>query len=107
MQARREGITFEDFWFRAIRPGQKLVTTETARKADPPPGAVVWPMDSADRANFIAATNAAKEFWYRAYEHLPPNRGELAMSRLRGLLGLTEEPTPSGSQNGGAVLCRS
>lgn len=104
VQARREGISFEDFWHRAIRPGQKLVTTETARTTAPPPEAVVWPMDSADRANAIAATNGARDFWQRAYDRVPPTRGEKALGVLREVL-FDKPPASGGSQDGTAVLC--
>lgn len=104
VEARREGVSFEDFWHRAIRPGQKLVTTETVQSSPAPAGAVVWPRDSADRANAIAATNGAKEFWHRAYNRVPPTRGERALGVLHGLL--FEKPASSGSEDGTAVLCR-
>lgn len=86
VEARREGRDFENFWDRALRPALKLVTTESVRTEAVPPGAVVWPKDSTDRANAIAATKAAKEYWQRAYEKRPPTRGEEAFSQLWGLI---------------------
>jgi len=84
IEARREGLSFEEFWERAIRPGKSpLVTTETVRTTSPPTGALVWPKDSADRANAIAATNFAKDFWHRAYDRMPDTKGEAAFATLR------------------------
>lgn len=79
LEARREGLAFEEFWERAVRPGKKLITTKTPH---PPPEAVIWPDDHADRAIVIAATESAKENWRRAYERKPPTRGEQAFAAL-------------------------
>lgn len=86
LQARREDLTFEDFWERSVRPGTSpVITTESARTVDPPFGAVVWPKDSADRANAMAAIRGTQEGWRRAYEGVPPNQGEIALSMLNAL----------------------
>lgn len=86
LEAQREGLTFEDFWERSVRLGESpVITTETARTMDPPDGAIVWPKDSADRANAMAAIRGTKEGWRRAYEGVPPNQGEVALSMLNQL----------------------
>lgn len=73
-------MPFEEFWERAVRPGvSPLITTKTVA---PPPFALVWPDDSADRANALAGIRTGKEHWRRAYEGVPPTRGELALGRL-------------------------
>lgn len=96
VEARREGVSFDAFWERAVRPGRSpLITTETE---NPPPEAVVWPRDSSDRANAIHATKSAKEYWRRAYDREPPTRGERALTLLLGLTG-----DPGGSMEGGGV----
>jgi len=99
IEARREGVPFEEFWQRAVRPNstEKLITTKTV---EPPPDAVVWPYDSADRNLAIGATAAVKENWRRAYERQEPTRGELAFAALWEIL----RGQPSGSEVGGAVL---
>lgn len=84
IQARREGLGFEEFWLRAVRPDlSPIITTETP---DPPPHAVVWPRDSTDRNNSMTAAIASKEIWRNAYENRPPTKSEEALSLLRSLL---------------------
>lgn len=79
-------MTFEAFWQRALRPGEALLTTETVRDMNPMPiGAIVWPKDSADRANAQAAIRGTQEGWRRAYEGVPPNNGEVALTLLNQL----------------------
>lgn len=87
MQARREGLPFEIFWSRALRPGDApILTTETVRSMQPLPlGAIVWPKDSGDRANAQAAIRGTEEGWRRAYEGVPPNQGEVALTVLNQL----------------------
>jgi len=80
-EARAEGLSFEAFWKRAVRPGMTPVTWAK----DPekrPPHCVIWPRDTTDRGISIAATLGAKTGWKRAYNQLPPNRGEAALIRL-------------------------
>lgn len=43
---------------------------------------VIWPNDSFDRENGIAATIEAKEGWRRAYEGMPPSSPERALAML-------------------------
>ena len=84
IQARREGLSFEAFWDRAVRPGiSPLITTETA---DPPANVIVWPRDSTDRNNSMAAIRSSKETWRAAYEHKPQTAGERAFAVLREVL---------------------
>lgn len=83
MEAFREGVAFEEFWLRAVRPGvSPLVTTETP---SPPPTAIVWPRDSADRNNWITAIRGTKEGWRRAYLAEPEAPGDRALSVLAEL----------------------
>lgn len=77
--ARREGLSFDEFWVRAVRPGRSPVTVGTE---DPPRGAIRWPRDSGDRAVAITATNAARDGWRRAYEGLEPSGPERALALL-------------------------
>ncbi len=84
IQARREGLSFETFWERAVRPGMSpVITTETK---DPPPNAVIWPRDSTDRNNSMAAIRSTEETWRRAYERRPPTPSEGSLGILRHLL---------------------
>lgn len=86
MKAQRRGVTFEDFWQQALRPGEPLVTTETVKTISPSPiHAIVWPKDSGDRANAMAAIRGTEEGWRRAYEGVPPNNGEVALTVLNQL----------------------
>jgi len=84
IDARREGICFDEFWERAIRPGAKpRVNVETQ---DPPPTAVVWPRDSYECANALAAAAASKDTWRRAYDLEPPTPGDRALAILAGIV---------------------
>lgn len=89
-EARLAGISFDEFWEEAIRPGQSPVTWQTPEDLRPY-GAVIWPRDTTDRNISIAATLGAREGWKRAYDRLPPHKGEKALARLRpGLEALAE-----------------
>lgn len=51
---------------------------------------MVWPRDTFDRQNDIAAISATRVTWQRAYENEPASRGELALQALGPALdGLT------------------
>lgn len=96
VEAKREGVSFEVFWDRAVRPGvSPLITTETPL---PPANAVVWPRDSGDRANAITAIRGTEEGWRRAYEGMTQKPEEAALSRLNAMAreaaGGIEERTP-------------
>jgi hypothetical protein len=82
-EARAEGLSFEEAWDRAIRPGKPLVMV-TAK--NPPVGAVRWPTDRDDRVAWQRATNEAREGWRRAYEQAEPSRPERAITLLAPLL---------------------
>lgn len=74
---------FDFFWLEAVRPGQPAITWATA-PADRPFGCVVWPRDTFDRNNCIAATvdENVREGWRRAYEGAPPTVQEAALIRI-------------------------
>lgn len=98
-EARREGVPFEDFWDRAVRPDQPPVTyykPECERPAD----CVVWPRDTTDRNLARAATEDAKEGWRRAYLNLPAPSSERALTILSPIL---DELERRGLESGSAV----
>jgi hypothetical protein len=74
--ARRRGLTFEEFWREAVRPGLPLVMTNTP---EPPAGAVRWPSDRNDRVE-------SEQAWRRAYNREPPTRAENALAFLADAL---------------------
>lgn len=89
-EAKQEGLSFEEFWERAVRPGRSPVTWSTPESRRPE-GCVVWPRDTNDRNVSIAATTAARAGWRRAYEGVPAPRRERALLSLRpGLERLLE-----------------
>lgn len=88
VEARRRGLTFEEFWQEAIRQGCALVMVTTP---DPPRGAVRWPTDRNDRVNWQAAIIASKAGWHRAYDRQRPTESEAALAFLApGLAALDE-----------------
>lgn len=89
VQARRDGLTFETFWERAIRPDLPLVMTNHPQ---PPYGAVRWPTDRTDRLAWQDAIGETVEGWQRAYEREAPLRSEVAVSRLFSLLADADGP---------------
>lgn len=89
-EARLAGVAFAKWWREAVRPGLPPVTWRMAEDVRPF-GCVVWPNDSADRDISVAVTLAARDGWRRAYDRLPPRKGELALSRLAPAIeGLAE-----------------
>lgn len=87
--AKRDGDGFDAFWHRALRPGERVpLVTE----ANVPAGAVRWPTDNTTRHAWRAVLldDQVREAWRRAYEDLPPSRGELALVVL--LSALTDAP---------------
>lgn len=84
-RARLEGVAFEVFWERAVRPGLPPVIWRTPVEMRPA-GCVVWPNDTHDRGTSQTATVGAKEGWQRAYEGLPAPQREHALERLRPML---------------------
>lgn len=85
VRARRRGISFEEFWQEAVRPGETLVMVTTA---NPPAGAVRWPTDRNDRVTWQHAIKGAKDGWRRAYEREAPAPAELALRALADSLDL-------------------
>jgi hypothetical protein len=90
-QARRRGLSFEEAWEEAMRPGRGVVMTNTP---NPPAGAVRWPTDWNDRSEWMAALlgteepdeNGVREAWERAYKREAPARGENALAFLADAL---------------------
>lgn len=63
----------------------------TTRKMGQDPGsvpatAVVWPSDTADRADAQEAVDACREVWRRAYLQLPPTNADRAFVALHSML---------------------
>lgn len=88
-RARAEGVAFEEFWERAVRPGQPPVTYYKA-EGDRPADAVVWSTDTTDRNLARAAVEESREGWRRAYEGEPASRPEQALIVLSPLLAMIE-----------------
>lgn len=83
--ARWADMTFEEFWAEAVRPGKPAVTWAMPEDRRPA-NCIIWPRDTADRNISIAATLGAMDGWRRAYERIPPSKGDRAIERLRPLL---------------------
>jgi hypothetical protein len=79
VEARREGLAFDEFWQRALYPCTKVVR---ARADDAPPGAVVFTSDGRQRKLSLDALEATRESWRRAYEGEPLAPGEAAVAVL-------------------------
>jgi hypothetical protein len=81
--ARRNGMPFDEFWQRAVRPDGPwiLVTTPC-----PPAEAIRWPTDRDARLGAYAAAVATREAWRRAYEGEAPARSERAVTELLSVL---------------------
>lgn len=86
--SRDAGLSFEQAWQRAVRPGRPVVMTNTK---DAPAGAVRWPTDSSDRIAWQEAISGAKDAFRRAYQQRPATRREEAVSVLvDALLGAAD-----------------
>lgn len=85
VEARREGVPFDVFWQRSMRPMLPLVMVTDP---SPPAGAVRWPTDRNDRVAWHAAIVGAREGWRRAYEREEPTRGERALVVLGDAIGV-------------------
>lgn len=83
--ARRRGLSFDDFWMEAIRPGKSLVMVTHAA---PPEGCVRWPTDRNDRITWMSAINGVVDGWRRAYERRAPTRAELALMVIADEIGV-------------------
>lgn len=83
LEARAGGLSFDEAWQRAVRPGRRTVMTNAA---DPPAGAVLWPTDSRDREAWRRAIVEMKDGFRRAYERRPATQREVAAGALMALL---------------------
>ena len=83
--ARAEGLDFESFWQRAVRPDLRPILTTTRPR---PTACVIWPSDSVESRTWrdVLAMPEVIEAWRRAYDQLPPTPGERALIRLAPLL---------------------
>jgi hypothetical protein len=93
LQARSEGLSFDEFWTLAVRPGLPPVTWKTP-DALVPAGAIRWPNDSWDRtvAQDVHADPGVVEGWRCAYE-----RREAREWRWVGPLAAALDPDASGA----------
>jgi hypothetical protein len=87
--ARRQGLSFEQFWARAVHPvwpdgKPRLVTMRTE---DPPALAVCWPNDGEERKLWRMAVIGTEDVWRSAYERRDPSAPALAVYRLQPLGG--------------------
>lgn len=78
-QAIRDGVEFETFWLRAVRPGMTIVMTTTKNA---PEGAIRWPTDRNDRVTWQGAILDAQDGIRRAYEKEPPTVHEAGLMFL-------------------------
>lgn len=78
-EGRALGLSFEDAWSRAVRPGKSVVMSTTQNA---PVDAVRWPTDRSDRLAWQAAINASKEGFRRAFERRPMTAPERAVALL-------------------------
>lgn len=100
--ARAEGLTFDEFWQRAVRPGEPALTPRRlgkGRYADLV-GAIIWPSDTAERTDAQESTDRTKDTWRRAYNREPASPGDHAVALLYAIWA--EEDT-SGIETGSAV----
>jgi hypothetical protein len=87
LEAKLAGLTFDQAWDLAIRPGRRTILANTQ---DPPDGAVRWPTDSSDRAGWQAAIYAVKDGFRRAYQNRPATRREIAVLKVNVVLGAAD-----------------
>lgn len=78
---RRAGLTFDEWWEEAVRPGLPPVIT-TNRREIRPERCVVWPSDSQDCKSWRVATEDVRDGWRRSYEQIRPERREAALRIL-------------------------
>lgn len=121
-EARAEGLSFEEFWDRAVPPpepmlhkrsGKPLLDQEGNQKTKPSRvlprvgdeacGAVLWPNDTRERRDAYEAAVACREGWRRAYENVPPARREKALAILSPLLFPEEEDDDSDEESRGSI----
>lgn len=90
LRARLEGLDFETFWERAVRPGQPpLIWRDPPAKREGR-GAVIWPNDTRTREDDREAIAETKDGWHRAYVGHPPLRRERALPYLLSLFETVE-----------------
>jgi hypothetical protein len=101
LEAKIEGLSFDEAWERAIRPGKRTILSNTP---DPPAGAVRWPSDSSDRAGWQVAIYGVRDGFRRAYQDRPPTRRELAVLKVTLLLSAADHrPAARGIEMAPAV----
>jgi hypothetical protein len=80
------GLSFDEWWREAVRPGVRPVIRTTTPKYRWTPGCVVWPSDSQENIQWRAAILESEEGWRRAYEGWSPEPREKALAILAPLL---------------------
>jgi hypothetical protein len=90
--ARRRGLSFEEWWAEAVRPGRPVVMVTDL---DPPAHCVRWPTDRMDQRAWQEAILSAKDGWRRAYNREPPTAAERALLHCGSVL----DGTPEGRGN--------
>jgi hypothetical protein len=71
--ARARGLSFDEWWAEAVRPGRALMLT-TSPVEKRPVGCVLWPSDSYEARIWREATHSAKAGW-----QLEPSASERAL----------------------------
>jgi hypothetical protein len=97
-EARAEGLDFESFWERAVRPGKppfiwRNVPSEEHRRGLK---AIVWPNDTKTRDDDQQAVEDTRDSWHRAYVGHPPLRRERALPYLLSLFERAGVESPAG-----------
>lgn len=105
--AKRRGLSFEEFWAGAVRPGRPPITWRVP-EGKRPDGAVVWANDTQTRKDDQAAVNQTRDGWERAYLRAPQLKREEALPRLLSLFdraatlraaeAVTEDRGPTGGE---------
>jgi hypothetical protein len=80
VKAKALGLSFEEWWELARRPGKKPLTVQ---HGGDPGLAVLWPTDTVDRRLWLGAVDGSKDGWQAAYEGSPAERRHEALDRLR------------------------
>jgi hypothetical protein len=101
-EARGEGLSFDEFWERAVRPRQPALTPRRLGKGRYKDlvGAVIWPSDTAERHDAQEAMYRCRDVWQRAYNLEPPTAGDQAIAMLYAIWA---EKDPSGIESGAAL----
>lgn len=82
--ARVEGLTFEEFWERAVRPDKPALTPRRLGKGQYADldQAIIWPSDTAERTDAQEAMARSIDTWRRAYNLEPATAGDQALAYL-------------------------